>query len=167
MSAQQPSKEIVMSQLTKKDTRTWDPFAELKEMSERLNRAFALSPFVHSVGEGQRLANIDWSPSVNISETDKAYMIRADVPETTREDVKVSCDKGVLTIEGERKQQKTEDNERFHRVESSYGRFVRTFALPDDADESAIEATYKDGGLTVRVPKAPAKQIKSRQIKVG
>jgi HSP20 family protein len=158
-----------MTLLAKKEHRTWDPFAELKEMSDRLNRAFALGvPFGRGTdGEGQALSSIDWLPSVNISETDKVYMIRADLPEVKKEDVKVSCDKGMLAIEGERKQEKTEDNERFHRVESSYGRFVRTFALPEDADESGIEASYKDGGLTVRVPKAAGKQSKSRQIKVS
>jgi HSP20 family protein len=157
-----------MALLTKKEERSWDPVAELKEMSERLNRAFAMSPiFGPSNGEGQALASIDWAPSVNVSETDKVYMIRADLPEMKKEDIKVSCEKGMLTIEGERKQQKTEDNERFHRVETSYGRFMRRFALPDDADDAALEATYKDGGLTVRIPKTAGKQTKAKQIKVS
>ena len=84
-----------------------------------------------------------------------------------KDDIKVSCEHGVLTIEGERKQQKTEDNERFHRVESSYGHFVRRFSLPEDADETAIEATHKDGGLSIRVPKTKTKVSTARQIKVS
>ena len=157
-----------MPQLTKRQERAWDPFAELREMSDRLSRMFESDPFSASRGpEGQALARIDWAPSVNLSETDKAYMIRADLPETKKEDIKVSCDKGVLTIEGERKQEKSEDNERFHRVESSYGRFVRRFTLPEDADEAGIEATQKDGSLSVRIPKAQNKQPRSRQVKVG
>lgn len=157
-----------MALLAKKEERSWDPFAELKEMSEKLNRVFAISPFFGTAsGEGQALANVEWAPSVNVSETDKAYLVRADVPEMKKEDIKVSCDKGMLTIEGERRQQKTEDNERFHRVETSYGRFMRRFTLPEDADEGAVEATYKDGGLMVKIPKAPGKQSKSRQIKVS
>jgi HSP20 family protein len=157
-----------MALLTRKQERVWDPFAELREMSDRLNRVFAGDPgFAHSGEQGQTLARVDFAPSVNISETDKAYMIRADLPEMKKEDVKVSCEKGVLSIEGERRQQKTEDNERFHRVESSYGRFIRRFTLPQDADEGAIEATYKDGGLTLRIPKSATKQPNARQIKVG
>jgi HSP20 family protein len=158
-----------MALLAKKQERTWDPFAELRELSDRLNRVFANDPFFSraSEGQGQTLANVDWSPSVNVSETDKAYMIRADLPDVKKEDIKVSCEKGMLTIEGERKQQKTEDNERFHRVESSYGRFMRRFALPDDADENAIEATQKDGGLTLRIPRSKTKAPTAKQIKVG
>lgn len=83
-----------------------------------------------------------------------------------KEDVKVSCENGMLTIEGERKAQKSEDKERIHRVESSYGRFLRRVSPPEDAD-NAIEAAYKDGGLTLRVPKSPNKQPEARQIKVG
>ncbi len=157
-----------MALLSKREERTWDPFRELRDMSDRLNRVFAGDPFMlRGQGEGQTLAGIDWAPSVNISENDKAYLVRADLPEVKKEDVKLSCEKGVLTIEGERKQQKTEENERFHRVESSYGRFMRSFTLPDEVDENAIEANFKDGSLTVRIPKAPAKPPKMRQIKIG
>lgn len=156
-----------MSQLTKRQERAWDPFAELREMSDRLSRIFESDPFSAARGaEGQALARIDWAPSVNLSETDKAYMIRADLPETKKEDIKVSCDKGVLTIEGERKQEKREDSEKFHRVESSYGRFLRRFTIPDDAQEDGIEAVFKDGSLAVTIPKAAAKTPKSRQVTV-
>jgi HSP20 family protein len=156
-----------MSLLSKRQERAWDPFKDLREMSDRLNQAFALEPFLPRGHEGQALMGNDWAPSVNISETDKAYLIRADLPEVKKEDVKVTCDNGVLTIEGERKQQKTEDNERYHRVESSYGRFLRRFTLPDDADEGTIEANFKDGGLTVKLPRAAGKPSKSRQVKIS
>jgi HSP20 family protein len=156
-----------MALLARREER-WDPFKELREMSDRLNRVFAGEPlFTRHAPEGQALAGIDWSPSVNISENEKAYLVRADLPEVKKEDVKLSCENGVLTIEGERKQHKTEDNERFHRVESSYGRFMRSFTLPDNVDDKAIEATYKDGGLTVRIPKAPGRPSTARQIKIG
>jgi HSP20 family protein len=142
----------------------WDPFKELREMSDRLDRVFALE------GNGrtsQALMSSDFTPSVNISETEKAYLVRADLPEVKKDDIKLTCDKGMLTIEGERRQERTEDNERFHRVESTYGRFVRRFSIPEDADDSAIDATYKDGTLTVRIPKAGEKAQKTRQIKVA
>lgn len=154
--------------LIRRDENVWDPFRELREMSDRMNRMFALEPWGRRAGGGdQALTGADWAPAVNISETDKAYMIRADLPDVKKEDVTVHCEQGTLTIQGERRQEKTEDNERFHRVESSYGRFLRRFALPEDADEAGIEATFKDGSLSVRVPRSEPKQLKARQIKVG
>lgn len=154
--------------LTRREDNVWDPFKELREMSERMNRVFWLDPYARRGADGgQALTGVDWAPAVNISETDKAYLIRADLPDVKKEDVSVKCEKSTLTIQGERKQQKTEDSERFHRVESSYGRFLRSFVLPEDADENGIEATFKDGALSVRVPRAQPKQPKARQITVG
>jgi HSP20 family protein len=153
--------------LIRREDSVWDPFKELREMSERINRAFGHDQFRRSAELGQALTETDWAPAVNISETPKAYLIRADLPDVKKEHVTVKCEDRTLTIQGERKQQKTEDNERFHRVESSYGRFMRSFVLPEDADEGAIEATFKDGALSVRVPRSEPKQPKARQITVG
>jgi HSP20 family protein len=152
--------------LTRYEDSVWDPFRDLREMSDRINRAFA-GDIRRGTDGGQSLTGVDWAPSVNISETQKAYVISADLPEVKKEDVSVKCEKGTLTIQGERKQRKTEDSERFHRVESSYGRFQRSFVLPEDADENGIEATFKDGSLSVRVPRAEPKQPKARQIAVS
>ena len=154
--------------LIRREENVWDPFKDLRDLSERMNRAFGLEPWARRNGEGdQALTGVDWAPSVNISETEKAYVIGADLPDVKKEDVAVHCENGTLTIQGERKQQKSEENERFHRVESSYGRFVRRFVLPDDADESGIAATFENGALRVRVPRAEPKQPKARQIKLG
>lgn len=144
----------------------WDPFRELREMSDRVNRLFALEPAARTNGDGQSLTDVDWAPAVNISETDKAYVIRVDLPQVKKEDVTVQAEDGLLTIRGERKQEKREENERFHRVESYYGRFLRRFALPEDGNEDAIEATFKDGALEVSVPKTEKKELKARQIAV-
>lgn len=154
----------------KQEQQRWDPFSELREMSDRLNRVFAPEPFAflgRRGEENQPLANVDFAPQSNISETENAYLIRIDLPEVKKEDVKVSLESGLLTIEGERKQERKEENERYHRVESSYGRFMRRFSLPDDADENAVEGTFKDGTLTVRLAKNPDKGKKARQIKVN
>jgi HSP20 family protein len=158
-----------MSLLTRRERGKMDPFRELRELSQRMDRLFALEPFYSMSGDGAGIAltDFDWSPSVNISETDKNYLIKADLPEVKKEDVKVGCADGELTIEGERKQQKTDQNERFHRTESSYGRFMRRFTLPSDADENSIDANYKDGTLTISINKTPGKQSKARQIKVS
>ena len=159
--------EFAMS-LIRREHNLWDPFRDLRDISERVNRAFAVDPSARQGADlGQSLTGIDWAPSVNISETDKAYLIRADLPDVKKEDVSVKCEDRTLTLQGERKQHKAEDNERFHRVESSYGRFMRSFVLPEDADEAGIEATFKDGALSVRVPRSQQKPPKARQISVG
>lgn len=158
-----------MSLIRRQPVATWDPFREFQELSDRLSRAFSGQPY-NNQQEGNReqaLTVFDWSPAVNISETDKAYLIKADLPEVKKEAVKVTHQDGVLTLEGERRQEKREENEKFHRVESSYGKFMRRFTLPDDAQDESIEATFKDGALTVVIPKAAAKRSKSREIKVA
>jgi HSP20 family protein len=137
----------------------------MRELSERFSRMFDRSAL--GASDEQSLMNVDWEPAVNVSETDKAYLIKADLPEVKRDDVKVTLDNGVLTLEGERRQEKREDKEKYHRVESSYGRFLRRFTLPDDADAERIEAQYKDGALSVSVPKGTPKSPQARAIKVG
>lgn len=154
-----------MSLMRRQSSKLWDPFAELREMSERFARAFEQNALLKN--DEQTLTNVEWAPAVNVSETDKAYLIKADLPEVKREDVKITQDDGVLTVEGERRQEKREESEKYHRVESSYGRFLRRFTLPDDADGERIEAQYKDGALTVTIPKGPSKQPKARSIKIN
>lgn len=144
----------------------WDPFRDFQEISDRLNRYFG-GPTVSNDGSQQTLRGADWTPAVNISETPKAYLIKVDLPEVRKEEVKLTSENGVLTVEGERRQEKREEGEKWHRVESVYGRFVRRFTLPDDAQEEGIEAAFKDGALTVSVPKAEARSPKARQISVS
>jgi HSP20 family protein len=108
----------------------------------------------------------DWSPATDISETDKEYLIRAALPAVKKEDVRVSYENGVLTLSGERRQPEEQKDEKFHRVESYYGNFSRTFALPDVIDEDAIKAESKDGVLTIHVPKAQSEVKKLTTIKV-
>jgi HSP20 family protein len=159
-----------MSLVRRQGNPVWDPFREFQDLSDRLNRFFQSNNTPSNLAghEGeQALRGFDWAPAVNISETEKAYAIKADLPEVRKEDVKLTVENGVLTIEGERRQQKKEENEKFHRVESVYGRFVRRFTLPDDAQEDKVEANFKDGALQVVIPKAAAKSPKARQISVS
>lgn len=157
-----------MNLVRRQNQAVWDPFREFQELSDRLNRIFHNGNGVaNQESEHQALRGFDWAPAVNISETDKAYNIKVDLPEVRKEDVKLTSENGVLTIEGERRQEKREETEKFHRVESVYGRFFRRFSLPDDAEEAKIQATFKDGALTVTVPKEEAKSVKSRQINVS
>ena len=141
----------------------WDPFRELEDMSERLNRVFGRGPLARDKGRDAMLA-FDWAPSVDISENNEEFMIKAELPGVNKEDVKVAVEDGVVRIQGERKQEKEEKDKKFHRVERSYGSFMRTFRLPDNIDESNVQAQFKDGVLTVRLPLR--EEAKPRQIKV-
>lgn len=143
---------------------TWDPFRELEEVSDRLNRMFSRSLPARS-GAKDALTVFDWAPSVDIAETNEEYQIKAELPEVKKEDIKVSVDNGMLRIEGERKQEREEKNKKWHRVERSYGSFLRTFTLPDNADGTKMSAEYKNGGLNVHLPKAAKAAPKTIEVK--
>ncbi|HUI59119.1 MAG TPA: Hsp20/alpha crystallin family protein, partial [Steroidobacteraceae bacterium] len=116
--------------------------------------------------EGKGDGGIQWSPTADISETDKEYLIRAELPAVKKEDIQVTVDNGIITIKGERKQQKEDKNERFHRVENFYGSFERSFSVPDNVKADSISCESKDGVLSVHIPKAQAPKEKPQQIAV-
>ena len=144
----------------------WDPFRELEDMSERLNRVFT-RPALRTTGGKENLTVADWIPTVDISETDGEYLIKAELPEVKKEDVKVTVEDGVLTLQGERRQEKEEKGKKFHRVERSYGSFVRSFTLPESVDESGVKAEYKDGVLNLHLPKSEKVKPKAIDVKVS
>jgi HSP20 family protein len=143
----------------------WDPFRELEDMSERLNRVFS-RPTLRNSGK-ENLTVADWMPTVDISETETEYLIKAELPEVRKEDVKVTVENGVLTLQGERRQEKEEKGKRFHRVERSYGSFVRSFTLPESVDEGGVRAEYKDGVLALHLPKSEKVKPKAIDVKVA
>jgi len=102
---------------------------------------------------------------VDISETKDGYVIHAELPAVKKEDIKLRIEKGLLVLEGERRHEKKEESEQFHRVERSYGGFQRTFALPDGVDESHLDAEYKDGVLTIKIKKTEPQVSKLINIK--
>ncbi len=142
----------------------WDPFRELEDMSERLNRVFT-RPALRPSGK-EALTVADWMPTVDISETDAEYLIKAELPEVKKEDVKVTVEEGVLTLQGERRQEKEEKGKKYHRVERSYGSFVRSFTLPESVDEAGVKAEYKDGVLSLHLPKTEKVKPKAIDVKV-
>lgn len=153
-----------------KSLEIWNPFGELDEVQNRLSTLFGGFPEFgrfpkRRFGNGD-IALPDWSPQVDISEDDKEYMVKADLPEIKKEDVKVTVENGVLSISGERKSEKEETKKKFHRVERSFGTFLRTFTLPDDADSTKVAAEFKEGVLKVHLPKAPAAKPKTVEVKV-
>jgi HSP20 family protein len=124
----------------------WEP---LKEIEELFGRSWP-RPAIRS---DQLMGMGDWNPRVDISENDGQYLVKADIPGVAKEDIKVTVDNDVLTIQGERKQEKEEENKHFHRVERFYGSFIRSFTLPEDADATALKAASQEGQLTVTIPK--------------
>lgn len=143
----------------------WDPFKELEEVSNRLNRIFRRS-HDRSGSDQESLTVADWSPSTDITETEDAYLIKAEIPGVKKEDVKVTIQNGMLTIQGERKMEKEEKGKKFHRVECSYGSFLRSFRVPDDVDESSVNAEFRDGMLNVRLTKSVKARPESINVAV-
>ena len=142
----------------------WSPFREFEDMFGRYNRL--LSRALPVSGQDEEANVVQWRPAANISETDKEYLIKAELPEVDKKDVEVTVHEGVITIRGERRLERTDDSEKQHRVESFYGSFARSFSLPADADETKIYAESKDGVLKVHVPKSKAQQPKAIEIQV-
>ncbi len=142
----------------------WDPFSDVDTMFGRLVPSnIANWTRLGVEGNGRKL---DWAPSADISETDKEYVIRAELPAVKKEDVQVTLDDGMITIRGERKQQKEDKNEKFHRVESFYGTFERRFSLPENVNADSIRCESKEGILTVHIPKTETAKQKPKQITV-
>ncbi|HVR87328.1 MAG TPA: Hsp20/alpha crystallin family protein [Planctomycetota bacterium] len=143
----------------------WNPFRELDELTDRFSRLFGRAPLTQ--GKSDSLAGSDWVPPVDIVESDKEYLVKVELPDIPREAVKVQVEDGMLRIEGERKQETEEDGKRFHRIERTYGSFVRAFTIPENIDEGGIRAEFKDGILNVRLPKTEKAKPKGVQIKVN
>lgn len=144
----------------------WNPSRELEEMSDRLNRMFNRQA-LPQVNTKETMVVADWVPSVDVSETDGEYQIKAEIPDVKKEDVKVTLEDGVLTIQGERKHEKEEKGKKYHRVERSYGSFARSFTLPDLVDEEKVKAEFKDGVLNLQLPKSEKAKPKAIEVKVG
>lgn len=142
---------------------TWDPFREMEALSNRINRLFGRSS---GNGEQEQLAITDWSPSCDVVETDKEFKINAELPGVKKEDVRVTLEEGVLTIQGERREEKEEKGQRFHRRELSFGSFVRRFTMPPEADANKVDAAFKDGLLHVTIAKTAPKPSSAKQIAV-
>lgn len=126
---------------------TWNPFAEIDTL---LRRGWPTRP-----GEE---GGSQWRPAADISETKTEYLIKADLPDVAREDIELTVENGMITLSGERRYEKSEDDETAHRIEKFYGKFVRSFSLPDDVDTSDITAEQRNGVLTIHLPKTPKAQ---------
>jgi HSP20 family protein len=140
----------------------WDPFADVEAMFSRM--VPVRWPRLAPEQNGGRA--VEWSPAADISETEKEYVIRAELPAVKKEDVQVTFDAGVITIKGQRKQRTEDKNEKFHRIESFCGTFERSFSLPENVDAEGISCQSKDGVLTVHLPKTVVKSEQPKRISV-
>ncbi|MCK9200116.1 MAG: Hsp20/alpha crystallin family protein [Gallionella sp.] len=144
----------------------WDPFRELEEVPSRLNRLFGRST-LPAESDREMLSVADWMPSVDISETDNSYLVKAEIPGVNKDDVKVMIEDGMLTIQGERKQEQEENGKKYHRIERSYGCFMRSFRVPDDADDSAAKAEFKDGMLNITLNKTQKSRSNAVNVSIS
>lgn len=156
-----------MSMLTRWEPLTrWNPIKEIEEMEKRLSSI--LGRPAPAVGDKKEAITVaEWSPLVDITEDEKEYTIKAELPDVKKEDIKLNVHDDVLTITGERKYEKEEKGKKYHRVERAYGSFMRSFTLPENADGSKIAAEYKDGLLKVRLPKSEKAKPKAIEVKVS
>ncbi|MGI0119143.1 Hsp20/alpha crystallin family protein [Zooshikella sp. RANM57] len=143
----------------------WNPFSELETLLDRYQRLSGKS--TQSPGGREAMKVNDWSPAVDISETAEEYLIKAELPEIKKEDVKVAVEEGVLTIQGERRYESEDKNRKHHRVERFYGSFARSFHLPEDTDTNAIRAEFTDGMLNLHLPKMEKPTSRSVEIDIN
>jgi HSP20 family protein len=145
----------------------WDPLKEMDDLQSRWAKWLGLTPARLGNAGKEALTVAEWAPAVDITEDDKEYLVKADLPEVKKEGVRVTVEDGVLTITGERKFEKEEKDRKYHRVERAYGNFLRSFALPDATDGSKVSAEFKDGVLKVHVPKSEKAKPKAVDVRVG
>jgi HSP20 family protein len=145
----------------------WNQLRQLEALQQGLGSLFSRSPAQWSEGQEEPLAVAEWAPLVDISEDDKEYVIKAELPEVKKEDVKVTAEDGTLTITGERKFEKEVKGKKYHRVERAYGSFVRNFSFPDDASAAKVSAEFKDGVLTVHLAKTEKAKPQQIEVKVA
>jgi HSP20 family protein len=139
----------------------------MEALRNGLGSLLGRSPAQRPDGQEEPMAVAEWAPLVDISEDDKEYLIKAELPEVKKEDVKVTAEEGTLTIMGERKFEKEEKGKKYHRVERAYGSFVRNFSLPDDASPAKVSAEFKDGVLTVHLAKDAKAKPQHIEVKVA
>jgi len=143
----------------------WNPLKELDEMLPRFTTLFGRTP-LRFFGE-EPVGVKEWAPLVDVTEDEKEYLIKAELPEMKKENVTVTVENGTLRIGGERKFEKEEKTRRVHRIERAYGTFERTFTLPEGTKGDKVTAEYKEGVLMVHLPKGEETKPKAVEVKVA
>lgn len=138
---------------------SWHPFREMDDFFRTYNRALSQN----RVNDGE--LNTNWSPSVDITENDTEFLIKAELPEVKKEDIDVNVNNGVVTLSGERKSENRDEKE--HRIERFYGSFSRSFSLPENVREEDIKAESKEGMLYLHLPKSEAEKPRKIEVDVS
>lgn len=141
-----------------------DPFRELFELQRGINKLFG-----DNFGDSRERENVAlraWTPAVDVYEDQNAFLIKLELPEINRNDVKVNLEDNTLSISGERRVENEDKRDNYHRVERSYGQFYRSFTLPPNVDAAAINAQFKDGMLRLTLPKKEEAKPKQIEVKV-
>ena len=139
-----------------------DPFKDFAHLQDRINRVFSDS---YGRNDDALMSTGTWVPPVDIYQNgDQEVVLKAELPDMTKEDIEVTVDNGTLTIKGEKKFSQEVKEENLHRIERRYGSFSRAFSLPQTVDTSKVDADYKNGVLTVRLPMR--EEAKPKQVKV-
>ena len=131
----------------------WNQFKELEALHNSLSSLFARPQVPRPEGQEEPMRVPEWTPQVDVSEDATEYLIKAELPEVKKEDVKITMEDGTLTITGDRQCEKEGNGKKYHRVERAYGSFGRSFSLPDDASPAKVTADFKDGVLKVHLAK--------------
>lgn len=139
-----------------------DPFRELFDLQRDINQLFDSS----LAAPREEVALKAWTPAVDVYEDENAYLIKLELPEVNRDDVKVSLNENTLSISGERRVENEQKRENYHRVERSYGQFYRSFTLPPNVDTGAINAEFKEGMLRLTLPKKEEAKPKQIEVKI-
>ncbi len=138
----------------------YNPFDEFKDFNNRFNS------LLKEFGDRESSSLSGFNPVVNTREGEFAYHVDADLPGVKKEDIKINVKNNMITLSGERKYKKEVDEKDYHRVESSFGKFERSFTLPDDADAENITASNEDGVLEIVIPKLKSETAKVKKIEV-
>jgi HSP20 family protein len=141
-----------------------DPFRELFDLQRSINRLFDEN---YTRPSREEAALSAWTPAVDIFEDENSFVIKLELPEVNREDVKVNLHDNVLSIAGERRLENEEKREGYHRVERAYGQFYRSFSLPPNVNAEAINAQFKEGVLRLSIPKKEEARPKQIEVNVG
>jgi HSP20 family protein len=144
----------------------WEPLRELSSLQNEMNRLFNTA-FDAPAPAGNSGAMRRWVPAMDLVETDDSFILRADLPGMTQEDVKIELEDNVLTVSGERKSQHETKQEGYHRVERAFGSFSRSLTLPKGVDADAVTAKFDNGVLEISVPKPEERKPRRIAIAVG
>jgi len=137
----------------------WNPNRNLISISDEIDR------FFNDFGLNLRDSDTVWRPSVDLSETENTYEVKAEMPGMKKEDIKVEVKENVLTLTGEKKHETKDDKKNFHRLERVYGKFQRSFRLPKEVKSQEIKAKYRNGVLMIEIPKA--EEMKPKEVAIS